>query len=61
VRLAGVSDDVFTSQALESFVRYREDEALRLCLKHFRQRNYMDVFSALQNVRVKLFRLCILT
>ncbi|CAG8433639.1 10927_t:CDS:10 [Diversispora eburnea] len=28
---------------------YRENEAIRLCLKHFRQRNYLDAFNALQS------------
>ena len=35
--------------------QYREREAIRLCLKHFRQRNYTEVFSSLQKrTRVQL-------
>ena len=34
--------------ALNSYNAYRETEAMRLCLKYFRQHNYLDVFDALQ-------------
>lgn len=36
--------------ALEDYTEFREREAVRLCLKHFRQRNYADVFDALTKV-----------
>ncbi len=36
------------SETCISLSKYREEEVLRLCLKHFRQRNYMDIFNALQ-------------
>ena len=29
-------------------LQYREQEAIRLCLKHFRQKNYAEAFEALQ-------------
>lgn len=29
-------------------VQYREQEAIRLCLKHFRQHNYTEAFESLQ-------------
>lgn len=31
-----------------SLVQYREQEAIRLCLKHFRQHNYTEAFESLQ-------------
>ena len=30
------------------FIQFREREAIRLCLKHFRQKNYNEVFASLQ-------------
>ena len=30
------------------FLQFREREAIRLCLKHFRQKNYNEVFASLQ-------------
>lgn len=30
------------------FLQYREREAIRLCLKHFRQRHYIEAFEALK-------------
>lgn len=29
-------------------LQYREQEAIRLCLKHFRQHNYTEAFESLQ-------------
>lgn len=29
-------------------LQYREHQAIRLCLKHLRQHNYMEAFEALQ-------------
>ncbi len=38
-----------------SFSQYREKEAIRLCLKHFRQHNYYEAFECLQKrTRVQL-------
>ena len=31
-----------------NFIQFREREAIRLCLKHFRQKNYNEVFASLQ-------------
>ncbi|CAG8724349.1 22373_t:CDS:10, partial [Dentiscutata erythropus] len=36
-------------QSPEIVQQFRENEAIRLCLKHFRQRNYLDAFNALQS------------
>ncbi len=33
---------------LRNIVQFRENEAIRLCLKHFRQRNLLSTFEALQ-------------
>ena len=30
------------------FLQYREKEAIRLCLKHFRQRQYTEAYEELQ-------------
>lgn len=30
------------------YKQFRETEVIRLCLKHFRQRNYQDTFESLQ-------------
>jgi len=30
--------------------KYRENEVIRLCLKHFRQRCYLDTFNSLQQL-----------
>ena len=36
-------------------MQYREREAIRLCLKHFRQKNYTEVFESLQKkTRIQL-------
>jgi hypothetical protein len=49
-----LSQDPYFSSAngsvklLLSFYQYREREAIRLCLKHFRQKNYTEVFESLQ-------------
>jgi len=36
---------------MDGYTAYREHEALRLCLKHLRQRNYLDVYDTLRQVR----------
>ncbi|CAG8466882.1 18677_t:CDS:10, partial [Racocetra persica] len=36
-------------QSPEIVQQFRENEAIRLCLKHFRQRNYLDAFNTLQS------------
>ena len=38
--------------ALTNYMAFREREALRLCLKHFRQRNYLDIYEDLQEVNI---------
>ena len=37
------------------FFQYREKEAIRLCLKHFRQQNYTDAYNVLADcTKIKL-------
>ncbi|KAI0239365.1 hypothetical protein L0F63_003758 [Massospora cicadina] len=48
VRLQGIDDPDVIGRAHKEFNLYREREAVRLCLKYFRQRNYTDAFRALE-------------
>ncbi|CAG0889290.1 unnamed protein product [Darwinula stevensoni] len=48
VELHGIDDWDVVKPSMNWYNTYREDEAVRLCLKHFRQQNYMDVFHALR-------------
>ncbi|TPX30166.1 hypothetical protein SmJEL517_g06204 [Synchytrium microbalum] len=48
VELRGLSQPEVVEKAYWDYVNYREHEVVRLCLKHFRQRNYLDTFSSLQ-------------
>lgn len=38
----------WASSLLAVSLQYREQEAIRLCLKHFRQHNYTEAFESLQ-------------
>ncbi|CAG8465178.1 12907_t:CDS:10 [Acaulospora colombiana] len=49
VELKGIRDQEFVQKAYFDYNNYLEGEAIRLCLKHFRQRNYLDVSAALQS------------
>lgn len=48
VELRGISEPTIVQEAWRGYVEYRENEAIRLCLKHFRQRNFVECFAALQ-------------
>ena len=48
VKLFGNNDAHLVKESLIWFNEYREREAVRLCLKHFRQHNYMEAFEALK-------------
>ncbi|XP_068714480.1 muskelin-like isoform X2 [Montipora foliosa] len=48
VELQGVDDPEIVEPSLAWFNTYREREAIRLCLKHFRQQNYTEAFESLQ-------------
>lgn len=47
VELQGIDDWQFVKTCMNWYNTYREREAIRLCLKHFRQRHYMDAFHEL--------------
>lgn len=48
VALSGRVNSVLTVYTFLSPAQYREQEAIRLCLKHFRQHNYTEAFESLQ-------------
>ncbi|KAJ3045304.1 Muskelin 1, intracellular mediator containing kelch motif [Rhizophlyctis rosea] len=48
VEVRGTSQGEVVDKLYWDFMNWRENEALRLCLKHFRQRNYLDIFEGLQ-------------
>ena len=48
VSMRGVDDYETIRPCLKWYNDFREQEVIRLCLKHFRQRNYMEAFDALQ-------------
>jgi len=55
VELKGVVTWDVVQPALKWLTKYREKEAVRLCLKHFRQHNYSEAFETLQKkTRVSL-------
>ncbi|ORX89838.1 hypothetical protein K493DRAFT_64679 [Basidiobolus meristosporus CBS 931.73] len=49
VELRGICDAAFVEKTYTEYINYREQEAVRLCLKYFRQRNHQEAFTALQN------------
>lgn len=55
VKLHGCTDADMIAAAEEKFAQLQEQEVIRMCLKHFRQRRYMDTFDSLQKrTRVQL-------
>jgi len=48
VALKGIDDAETIRPCVKWYQNYREREAIRLCLKHFRQKNYSDAFVSLQ-------------
>ncbi|XP_076804346.1 muskelin-like isoform X1 [Clavelina lepadiformis] len=48
VKLHGVNAPEVVQPCLHWYYKYREIQAIRLCLKHFRQHNYMEAFDALR-------------
>ncbi|KAI7884593.1 hypothetical protein K492DRAFT_142763 [Lichtheimia hyalospora FSU 10163] len=49
VDLRGHCDPKIMELVMHEYQNYRERETLRLCLKHFRQRNMMDIFYMIKN------------
>ncbi|KAJ3612188.1 hypothetical protein NHX12_020464 [Muraenolepis orangiensis] len=55
IELHGMEDPDVVLPCLNWYSKYREQEAIRLCLKHFRQHNYTEAFESLQKkTRVSL-------
>jgi len=50
VELRGHTQQQIVGKAYHEYVNYRENEVIRLCLKHFRQRCYLDTFNSLQQL-----------
>ncbi|KAF1802153.1 Muskelin N-terminus-domain-containing protein [Mucor lusitanicus] len=48
VEVRGIKDEALMSKVYDAFNKYKELETIRLCLKHFRQKNMMDVYATLQ-------------
>ncbi|KAJ3300279.1 Muskelin 1, intracellular mediator containing kelch motif [Borealophlyctis nickersoniae] len=48
VELRGICNPEVVEKAYWDYINYRENEVIRLCLKHFRQRNYQETFDCLQ-------------
>ncbi|MGH0119314.1 UNVERIFIED_CONTAM: hypothetical protein FKN15_025785 [Acipenser sinensis] len=48
VELNGIDEPDVVQPCLNWYSKYREQEAIRLCLKHFRQHNYTEAFESLQ-------------
>lgn len=48
VQLKGFNDRILVKEALHWFEEYRQREAIRLCLKHLRQKNFCEAFESLQ-------------
>ncbi|KAI9033534.1 Muskelin N-terminus-domain-containing protein [Phycomyces nitens] len=49
IELNGVQEESIVSRITKEFENHKETETIRLCLKHLRQRNMMDVFHVLKN------------
>ncbi|XP_010771393.1 muskelin-like [Notothenia coriiceps] len=55
IELHGIEDPDVVQPCLNWYSKYREQEAIRLCLKHFRQHNYTEAFESLQKkTRIEL-------
>ncbi|XP_064795777.1 muskelin isoform X4 [Oncorhynchus masou masou] len=48
IELHGIEEPDVVQPCLNWYSKYREQEAIRLCLKHFRQHNYTEAFESLQ-------------
>ncbi|KAJ3119706.1 Muskelin 1, intracellular mediator containing kelch motif [Nowakowskiella sp. JEL0407] len=48
IEVRGTVDPDIVHEAYWNYVNYREQQVLKLCLKHFRQRNYLSTFTSLQ-------------
>ncbi|KAI9475469.1 MAG: Muskelin N-terminus-domain-containing protein [Benjaminiella poitrasii] len=51
IEVRGIKDKAIMKRVYEAYNSYKEMETIRLCLKHFRQRNMMEVYRALRQER----------
>ena len=49
VQLNGLLDYSIVESTYKTYINYKESEVLRLCLKHFRQRNMLNLFNTLSS------------
>ncbi|EDV28994.1 uncharacterized protein TRIADDRAFT_37030 [Trichoplax adhaerens] len=48
IQLRGIKDAEKVTDCIQKVARFKETEAIRLCLKYFRQHDFMEAFSSLQ-------------
>lgn len=48
VEVRGITDKDLMAKVEDTYAKYKEMETIRLCLKHFRQKNMMDVYETLK-------------
>ncbi|KAI7898194.1 Muskelin N-terminus-domain-containing protein [Cokeromyces recurvatus] len=51
IEIRGIKEESIMKEVYEAYNKYKEMETIRLCLKHFRQRNMMSVYDALKQER----------
>ncbi|KAI9257656.1 muskelin 1, intracellular mediator kelch motif-containing protein, isoform CRA_a [Sporodiniella umbellata] len=49
VEIKGIQDENIINQVFENHKKYKELETIKLCLKHFRQQNMMDMYHVLKS------------
>ncbi|KAI9248737.1 Muskelin N-terminus-domain-containing protein [Sporodiniella umbellata] len=49
IELKGIDDQNTVKNFSQDFINFKENEIMRLCLKYFRQKNFLDVFYLLKN------------
>ncbi|KAI8976566.1 Muskelin N-terminus-domain-containing protein [Pilobolus umbonatus] len=49
IEVKGINDESIMTDVYHALSQYKDIETIRLCLKHFRQKNMMDVYYVLQN------------
>ncbi|KAJ3206086.1 Muskelin 1, intracellular mediator containing kelch motif, partial [Clydaea vesicula] len=55
VEVRGTSDTEILEKTYKNYIDYKESEVIRLCLKHFRQRNLLEAFTTLnRNANIPL-------
>jgi hypothetical protein len=49
VEIKGIKEEDLMARVFNGYTKYKELETIKLCLKHFRQKNMMDIYYALKN------------